>query len=69
MNQLESLLEEALDDMEHGGELSQDQIDLIRMACGKAKKVDHEAKEAFDSMFPEVNNFFKGLSAPVSQKI
>ena len=39
LNQLmlehEEFLESALDDMEYGGELSQDQVDCIRQACGK----------------------------------
>jgi len=41
LNQLmlehEQFLEEALDDMEFGGELSQEQVDCIRQACGKPR--------------------------------
>ena len=41
LNQLmlenEEFLESALDDMEYGGELSQEQVDCIRQACGKPK--------------------------------
>jgi hypothetical protein len=41
LNQLmlehEEFLESALDDMEFGGELSQEQIDCIRQACGKPR--------------------------------
>jgi hypothetical protein len=41
LNQLmlehEEFLESALDDMEYGGELSQEQIDCIRQACGKPR--------------------------------
>jgi hypothetical protein len=42
LNQLmlehEEFLDLALDDMEYGGELSQDQIDCIRQACGKPNR-------------------------------
>ena len=41
LNQLmlehEEFLESALDDMEFGGELSQEQVDCIRQACGKPR--------------------------------
>lgn len=41
LNQLmlehEEFLELALDDMEFGGELSQEQVDCIRQACGKPR--------------------------------
>ena len=41
LNQLmlehEEFLESALDDMEYGGELSQEQVDCIRQACGKPR--------------------------------
>jgi hypothetical protein len=51
LNQLmlehEEFLESSLDDMEYGGELSQEQVDCIRQACGKPK---HNVvfKELFD---------------------
>jgi hypothetical protein len=42
LNQLmlehEQFLESALDDMEYGGELSQEQVDCIRQACGKPNR-------------------------------
>jgi len=42
LNQLmlehEEFLESALDDMEYGGELTQEQVDCIRQACGKPKQ-------------------------------
>ena len=51
LNQLmlehEEFLESALDDMEFGGELSQDQVDCIRQACGKPKH-NVVLKELFD---------------------
>ena len=41
LNQLmlehEEFLESALEDMEYGGELTQEQVDCIRQACGKPK--------------------------------
>tara|TARA_R110000868_G_scaffold85479_4_gene240456 strand:+ start:1137 stop:1370 length:234 start_codon:yes stop_codon:yes gene_type:complete len=41
LNQLmlehEEFLESSLDDMEFGGELSQEQVDCIRQACGKPR--------------------------------
>jgi hypothetical protein len=41
LNQLmlehEEFLESALDDMEFGGELTQEQVDCIRQACGKPR--------------------------------
>jgi hypothetical protein len=33
----EEFLESALDDMEYGGELTQEQVDCIRQACGKPR--------------------------------
>ena len=42
LNQLmlehEEFLESALDDMEYGGELSQEQVDCIRQTCGKPNR-------------------------------
>jgi len=43
----EEFLESALDDMEFGGELSQEQVDCIRQACGKPKR-NVVLKELFD---------------------
>ena len=37
MEEHEQFLEEALDAMEFGAELTQDQIDCIRQACGKPR--------------------------------
>lgn len=33
----EEFLESSLDDMEYGGELTQQQVDCIRQACGKPR--------------------------------
>ena len=38
MTEMEQRLEIALDNMEYGTELSQDDVDVIRAACGKPKK-------------------------------
>jgi hypothetical protein len=37
MIEMEERLEIALDNMEFGGELSQEQVDCIRQACGKPR--------------------------------
>ena len=37
MNEMEQRLEEALENMEFGTELAQDDIDVIRAACGKPR--------------------------------
>jgi len=60
LNQLmlehEQFLEEALDDMEYGGELSQEQIDCIRQACGKPKRNSH-----VDPLLQDVINTFANI--------
>jgi hypothetical protein len=37
MNEMEQRLEIALDNMEYGTDLAQDDIDVIRAACGKPR--------------------------------
>jgi len=60
LNQLmlehEQFLEEALEDMEYGGELSQEQIDCIRQACGKPKRNSH-----VDPLLRDVINTFANI--------
>ena len=59
LNKLEYLLDEALDDMEYGGDLSQEQIDLIRHTCGKLKRtVADFNKEFLLDEFTEFGNVF-----------
>ena len=41
MLEMEERLEIALDNMEYGTDLSADDIDVIRAACGKPKRNDH----------------------------
>jgi len=55
----EEFLEKALDDMEYGGELSQEQVDCIRQACGKPKH-NVVLKELFD----DFGGIFGNLSFP-----
>ena len=60
LNQLmlehEEFLESALDDMEFGGELSQEQVDCIRQACGKPKRNSH-----VDPLLQDVINTFSNI--------
>ena len=60
LNQLmlehEEFLESALDDMEFGGELSQEQVDCIRQACGKPKRNNH-----VNPLLRDVINDFGGI--------
>ena len=61
LNQLmlehEEFLESALDDMEYGGELSQEQVDCIRQACGKTK---HKRNPILTEMFNDFGMIFGG---------
>ena len=60
LNQLmlehEEFLESALDDMEYGGELSQEQVDCIRQACGKPNR--HKKNPVLTEMFNDFGNIF-----------
>jgi len=59
LNQLmlehEEFLESALDDMEYGGELTQEQVDCIRQACGKPKR-----NVVLKELFNDFGNIFGG---------
>ena len=59
LNQLmlehEEFLESALDDMEFGGELSQEQVDCIRQACGKPRN------SHVDPLLQDVVNTFANI--------
>jgi hypothetical protein len=61
LNQLmlehEEFLESALDDMEFGGELSQEQVDCIRQACGKP---NNKRNVLLQSVFEDFGNIFGG---------
>ena len=53
----EEFLESALDDMEYGGELSQEQVDCIRQACGKPK---YKRNPVLTQMFNDFGMIFGG---------
>jgi hypothetical protein len=62
LNQLmlehEEYLEEALDCMEYGGDLTQDQINCIRQACGKPNR--HIQNPSLKHLFDEFGTIFGG---------
>jgi hypothetical protein len=64
LNQLmlehEEFLESSLDDMEYGGELTQEQVDCIRQACGKPKS---KPNALLAEMFTDFGNIFGGNHA------
>ena len=66
LNQLmlehEQFLEEALDDMEYGGELSQEQIDCIRQACGKPR--NNHVNPLLRNVINDFGAIFGGQSFP-----
>ena len=61
LNQLmlehEEFLESALDDMDFGGELNQEQVDCIRQSCGKPKKRNSHV----DPLLQDVINTFANI--------
>jgi hypothetical protein len=60
MLEMEERLEIALDNMEYGTELAQDDIDVIRAACGKPKK-----NAVLQSVFNDFGDIFGGKNATV----
>ena len=60
MFEMEERLEEALNNMEFGTELSQDDIDVIRAACGKP---NNKRNVLLQSVFDDFNNVFGGNHA------
>ena len=68
LNQLmlehEEFLESSLDDMEYGGELTQEQVDCIRQACGKPKnkqsKPESYTQTQLMSLFNDFGTIFGG---------
>ena len=62
LNQLmlehEEFLEKALDDMEYGALLTDDQISAIRCACGKPKKT--APNPMLTEMFNDFGKIFRG---------
>ena len=59
MTEMEQRLEIALDNMEYGTELSQDDVDVIRAACGKP---NNKRNVLLQSVFNDFGNIFR--SAP-----
>jgi len=58
MLEMEERLEIALDNMEYGTDLSVDDIDVIRAACGKPKR-----NVLLQSVFDDFGNVFGGQNA------
>lgn len=57
MSEMEERLEEALDNMEYGTDLSQDDVDVIRAACGKP---NNKRNDLLQSVFDDFGNVFGG---------
>ena len=57
MFEMEERLEEALQNMEYGTDLSQDDIDVIRAACGKP---NNKRNVLLQSVFEDFGNVFGG---------
>lgn len=57
MLEMEERLEEALQNMEFGTDLSQDDIDVIRAACGKP---NNKRNVLLQSVFDDFGNVFGG---------
>ena len=57
MTEMEQRLELALDNMEYGTELSQDDVDVIRAACGKP---NNKRNDLLQSVFNDFGNVFGG---------
>jgi hypothetical protein len=55
MFEMEQRLEIALDNMEYGTELSQDDVDVIRAACGKP---NNKRNVLLQSVFDDFGNIF-----------
>lgn len=62
MNEMEQRLEIALENMEFGTDLSQDDIDVIRAACGKP---NNKRNNLLQSVFEDFGNVFGGNHAAI----
>ena len=60
MTEMEQRLEVALDNMEYGTELSQDDVDVIRAACGKP---NNKRNVLLQTVFDDFGNVFGGQNA------
>ena len=59
-NEMEQRLELALDNMEYNTRLSQDDVDVIRAACGKP---NNKRNVLLQSVFNDFGNVFGGQNA------
>ena len=64
MTEMEQRLEIALDNMEYGTELAQDDIDVIRAACGKPKRNNH-VHPLLRDVINDFGNIFGGKNASI----
>ena len=62
MQEMEQRLEVALDNMEYGTELSQDDVDVIRAACGKP---NNKRNDLLQSVFDDFGSIFGGNHASI----
>jgi hypothetical protein len=62
MTEMEERLEVALNNMEYGTELSQDDVDVIRAACGKP---NNTRNNLLQSVFEDFGNVFGGNHASI----
>ena len=62
MTEMEERLEQALNDMESGIFLTQDDIDIIRAACGKP---NNKRNNLLQSVFEDFGNVFGGSHATI----
>ncbi len=62
MMEVEERLEIALDNMEYGTELSQDDVDVIRAACGKP---NNKRNNLLQEVFNDFGNVFGGKNASI----
>jgi len=59
-NEMEERLEIALDNMEYGTDLSADDIDVIRAACGKPKKRNDHVNPLLRDVINDFGAIFGG---------
>jgi hypothetical protein len=62
MFEMEERLEIALNNMEFGTELSQDDVDVIRAACGKP---NNKRNNLLQSVFEDFGNVFGGQNGSI----
>jgi hypothetical protein len=62
MTEMEERLEVALANMEFGTELSQDDVDVIRAACGKP---NNKRNNFLQDVFNDFGNVFGGKNASI----